>query len=336
MKLYQRYLFKTLCYNTLGIASILTAIIWLMQSLRFARAIMHHGISVVGLFELCIGSLPRTVLIIVPIAFLLATLWCYNRIIQDNERDVISACGVWPWFFAWPCIKLSFLLILFLYSLSLYFSPVTVALSKKREFRIHHYLDPSFIAPGVFFQVEERIFYVHRQKNKKLFEGIFIYDSKDPNHQTLITGKDARVIPKDNGFEIHLQQGTRQQIFSNKPPSVLSFKEYSFRFGPKNKEERKRHVQEMGFLELISLLAKGKSYQAELYQRLFLPLLPLMDSLWVTLILLYFSGVFLPSILAVVLVSGMHLCVFYYLPLSLWLILLGCLGWLLTLFFKRY
>lgn len=297
MKLFQRYLFKALFYTTLGISAILTYIIWLAQSLRFSRYLASQELSFLGLLELCMGLLPKILLITVPVAFIVAILWCYNRIIHDNERDIMSACGTSQLFFAWPCILLSLCISGVLCAVSLYLSPLIATISKKREYSLKNFLDPSFITPGVFCQVAGRVFYVHhRQKNPNLFNGIFIYDGRDPQKKTIITGKHAYITPEKNGLKICLQYGTIQQTYVNKTPKILNFENYTTVFSSEEKPFRKKHIHELSFKELFDPLeAQRSSYEQEWQQRLIFPMLPIIDAVWSTLLLLYGRGRIWPS-----------------------------------------
>ncbi len=47
--------------------------------------------------------------------------------------------------------------------------------------------------------------------------------------ETIITGRQAGILPKGEGLEIVLYDGTRQQLFPDKPPSILCFKNYTVR-----------------------------------------------------------------------------------------------------------
>ena len=289
--------------------------------------------------QLCLGLLPRILSMSIPIGFILALLWVYNRLIHDNERDVMSACGASPWFFAYPGVLLSVALTLILYGINLDLTPRTTAMAKKKEYLLRQSLDPSFLTPGVFFQVEGRILYVHRQKENTLFEGLFLYDGRSQEKEIIITGKSAHIVSHGKGLTILLRDATFQEIFPCKAPSILHFKKYTLQFDPSNIPHYKRHVHERSLQELFLPSPKEvRTYRKELSYRLFFPLFPIVDALWTTLILLYYSGRRMPSFLAVVLLGSLYMAsiMTQYGPFLLTMSLsMGGVLWVASLYQKR-
>jgi lipopolysaccharide export LptBFGC system permease protein LptF len=287
MNIFQKYILKSLFYLTITISGILTFIIWLAQSLRYNHLISHKGISFPGLCALMSGLLPRIIIMTLPIGFLLALLWYYNRIIADKEKDGMSTFGTASWFFAWPAILLSSFLMTFLFFIGFYLVPKATTASKKSEYKVRYYLSPSFIVPGVFFHLENKILYVHRQKGPNVFEGIFIYDKKSPEKKLIITGKQAFISPIRKGISIQLKDGAHQTITSGKPPSILAFKNYILHLIPHQIPSREKNVEELSFRELENPSENVKAaYTREKYRRLFFPLISLCNALWATYLLL--------------------------------------------------
>jgi lipopolysaccharide export system permease protein len=335
IKLFQKRLLKTLITTTIGITGILTFLIWLVQSLRFGRMISYQGLGWKGLAQLCLAVLPQILSMSIPIGFILAVILVYSRMIQDNERNVMSACGVSPWFFAYPAFLFSLFLTGCLYALSLYFTPITIGLSKEKEYMMRYHFDPSFITPGVFFQIDGRMLYVHLQKERTLFEGIFLYDGRSPEKEEILTGQSADILAKGSGLVICIYQGTYQKIFSGKPPSLVHFKKYTLHLKPEDMPQRHLHVHELPLKKLFHPLNSDikKEYQKELRQRFLMPFLPIVDVVGVTLVLLSWTGVIAPAVFCLVGVALFHMASITW-AYGGFLILLGAVvGWVLWVFF---
>ena len=312
---------------TISVTSILTLIVWLVQLLRLTRVVAYQSISPYGLVSLGAVLVPRIALVTLSVGFCLAMVFRYSRAIQDKEITVLSSCGASPWFFLRPSFALACILTALLYGFSLYLVPITVSAIKDREHSMKYYLDPSFITPGVFFKIGKRTFYVHKHKNREFFEGVFIYEKIQKNKSTIeniITGRQAVIMPKKEGLEIALYDGTRQQLFSDKPPSILAFKNYTVRFDAEGDAIRQKHIQELSFQELDHPSAEQeKAYTKERRQRLLLPLLPIIDSLWVVWILLKIRGRRRPLFSALLVCSVSHLGIL--LPAYSVFVTVGCL-----------
>lgn len=340
IKLFQKRLLNSLITTTVGITGILTFLIWLVQSLRFGRMISYQGLGWKGLAQLCLAVVPQILSMSIPIGFILAVIWVYTRMIQDNERNVMSACGVSPWFFAYPAFLLSLCLTGCLYAISLYFTPITIGISKEKEYVMRYHFDPSFITPGVFFQVDGRVLYVHLQKERTLFEGVFIYDGRSPDREEILTGQSADILAKDSGLVILIYQGTYQKIFSDKPPSLVHFKKYTLHLKPENIPQRRLHVHELSLKELFRPLDRDtqKVYQKELRQRFLLPFLPVVDAIGVTLVLLSSGSVIVPAALCLVGVTLFHMASITWVYggfVILFGAVLGAILWLFFLYRKR-
>jgi lipopolysaccharide export LptBFGC system permease protein LptF len=313
MGLFQRGFFRSLLFTTLGISAILTLMIWLAQSLSFASLFAQQSTTLKEILGLFSSLFPRIVLVTVPAAFLLAMLWEFHRLFRDHEHDALSSCGASPWFFAWPCVVLSLGMTAALFAVSLLLVPMAARFSKETHYRTRHHLDPSFLTPGVFFQIDGRTFYVHKQKTKQHFEGIMIYDGKNPKNIRVLTGQMAAIHPKEEGMELTIHDGTQHIYKHSKAPSVLMFKKYTFQFLPGKAKLRKKHEEERSLQELRhpSSEKEARDFNKEMSKRFFLPLMPLIISLGLSWILLFLGRSLWMSLLGVVLASGLYRLVFW-------------------------
>lgn len=345
MYLFQWYILKSLFFTTLGIDAILTGIIWLTQSLRFWKVLAYQGLPFREVAYLLIYLLPNIILVTFPIGFLIAVLWRYVRLMQDNELIVIRNCGVKAWFLAKPCFVLGGLFSAMLFFFSLYLAPRTLHTMKEKEHYLRDYLTPAVISPGLFLEINGRMLYVHSQQGPSLFRGIIIHDARHPQKQETITGQHAHIIQHDKGLRIVIHEGTHQQIphLPDKAPSLLKFKQYTLSLNPSKSSQRPRKLQEQTIDTLIHDLNKPPLRQSilkEIQQRILFPLLPIIYGAWACFVLLYqpfqrrrtygfilliLGGV---ALLQVCLLSGLHptmpeevlyitygLCIF---PLLLW------------------
>lgn len=332
MKIFQQYLFRSLLKTTLGITCILTLIIWLVQSLRFTRMISCESLALTQLGIMCLGLLPRLLPLTFFVGFLIGLLVCYCRIIQDNERDMMSACGVSQWFFTWPSVILACLLMVCVYIITLYLSPMVSTLSKSHEYHLRSYLDPSFITPGLFFQLDGRTFYIHRQKDRYFFEGVFIHDQRHKDKEEIFTGQKSYIVPQKGGLQITLLKGTYHQLFLNKPPGFLTFDSYILDINMPSSSLRQPHLHELPLKELFTFSQKA-SFIKELSHRLLFPLLFLVQALWIPFLLLHASNIGKSSLIGVFTMGLLAISLFF---LPDYRLLLTVLTFMLAIFPLSY
>jgi lipopolysaccharide export system permease protein len=113
MKIFDFYIFKNVGIATIFVTLCLSAIIFLTQSLRFLELVIEAGASSTSFWILTLLALPRFFEVLVPIAFMGAVLFVYNRMSIDSELVVIRATGKSPLSLAKPVLILSIFMTLF-------------------------------------------------------------------------------------------------------------------------------------------------------------------------------------------------------------------------------
>ncbi len=94
MKSISRYLLAQLVVVTLAVTVVLTAVVWLIRSLRFIDLIVNRGLPVDTFFWLMILLLPSFMAVVLPIATFCAVLFVYNKLTMDSEMVAMRAAGL--------------------------------------------------------------------------------------------------------------------------------------------------------------------------------------------------------------------------------------------------
>src|SRR5215472_18471055 len=87
------YVLKQLIGPTALFTFLLTAVIWLTQSLRLLDLVINRGQSAPTFLYLTLLILPSLLVIILPIAFFAGTLYGLSRLSTDSELVVMGAAG---------------------------------------------------------------------------------------------------------------------------------------------------------------------------------------------------------------------------------------------------
>src|ERR1700758_3636693 len=82
---------------TLLFAFLLTAVIWLSQSLRLLDLVINRGQSAPVFVYLTILMIPGMLVIILPLAYFGGTLFGLHKLNADSELVVMSASGYSRW-----------------------------------------------------------------------------------------------------------------------------------------------------------------------------------------------------------------------------------------------
>ena len=176
---YHRYILRQLALPVLFITIGLTAIIWLTQSLRFIDLIVNKGLSLSSFIHLSMLLLPSFMGVILPIALFCAILFIYNRLAIDSELVSLRASGTSQWSLARPAILLAGIVMILVYSINMYFTPLSYRSFKDRQTVIRSDFSSVLLQEGVFTTlVNDVTVYVRARNSDAQLRGILVHDER--------------------------------------------------------------------------------------------------------------------------------------------------------------
>ena len=92
-----KYIFRTTFGAFALIAVSLTLLIWITQALREIDLMTNQGQAILVFIGMTSLLIPVLVLLIAPIALMIAVTYTLNRLNADSEMIVMSAAGMSPW-----------------------------------------------------------------------------------------------------------------------------------------------------------------------------------------------------------------------------------------------
>ena len=92
-----RYIFRTTLGAFLIVLVSLTAVIWVTQALRDIDIMTSQGQTILVFVGITGLIIPLLVLVIAPIALLIAVAHVLNKLSNDSEIIVMNAAGMSPW-----------------------------------------------------------------------------------------------------------------------------------------------------------------------------------------------------------------------------------------------
>lgn len=279
MQRYIMYLVQHLAWPTLVITASLTGIIWLTQALRFIDFMLSRGLSAGDFIYLTGLMVPSLLLIVIPVALLLAVLYVYNRLQGDSELVVFSAVGVSRFQLAYPAMLVAGIAMLLTFLISLYLMPL--ANQKFRDIRVY------FRDQYASVLLEENVFntpidgltvFVRERLNDGVMKGILIQDNRDPQHVVTMMAEEGKLVQAPAGPRFLLKNGQRQELTpARQDINWLSFDDYTLDIGFYAKAaERQRGADERTLGQLFDdgdvPEAERATLRAEAHQRITWPL----------------------------------------------------------------
>lgn len=273
-----RHIFKYTLSTFILLTAVLVLGAWLTQSLRFMEIIIEKDISITHYFSMIYLLLPSLTATVLPICFMIATVFTVNKLASDNELVVFKASGLSNWQISKPI----FIISLFASALCLFLNQYLAPLSTERFNEKRHDISQSFstnlIREGIFNKFKNTLIFVSEYGPNDTLKGIYIEEEKkdkkespEPDNSNnlriassasgdyILFAKSGYITSTPDKNILYLFNGCRQEITSetNKSGSskqnITYFTElkYELNIQQKDKGRSKLH-NKLNFLELLN------------------------------------------------------------------------------------
>ena len=222
-----RYIFRQLAVALIAVTGGLTALIWLIQSLRFVELVVNHGLSL-GVFLQLTGLLiPSFVAVILPITTFVVVQFVYQRLVTDRELTVMRAMGLSPFALSRPVLAVVVVVIAAGYWLNLSVVPASLRAFGEFQWEIRNRLAAFLLQEGVFTNVSDDLtVYVRSRDPDGTLRGVLIDDARDKSAHATILAERGRLVEAPDGLHVLLYDGSRQEIdHQTKRLNILTFHE---------------------------------------------------------------------------------------------------------------
>ncbi|HUD60173.1 MAG TPA: LPS export ABC transporter permease LptF [Acetobacteraceae bacterium] len=250
-----RYIFRQLAFALIAVTGGLTALIWLVQSLRFVELVVNHGLSLGVFVELTGLLIPSFVAVILPITTFVVVQFIYQRLAGDREITVMRAAGLSPVALSRPAIVLAVFAVVCVYLLNLWIVPASLTSFREFQWEIRNRMAAFLLQEGVFTQVSDDLtVYVRSRDPDGTLHGILVDDARDKNAHATIIAERGRLVEGPNGPRVLLESGSRQEIDRDTGRlNVLTFAQNELDLTDTNRNggERLRDMTELSLGELL-------------------------------------------------------------------------------------
>jgi lipopolysaccharide export system permease protein len=283
-----RYIFRTTLGAFLVVLVSVTTLMWITQALRDIDLMTNQGQGVLTFVGLTGLIIPLLVMIIAPIAFLVAMAFVLNKLATDSELIVMNAAGMSPWHLFRPFLAVAALVSVMVIVISAYLSPKCLRELGQWLTEIRTDLVTRIVQPGRFVPLQGGHLTLHireRLPNGQLL-GIFIDDRRNEKERVTFLAEQGDIITRDRGTYLLLADGSVQrQQPGDRDPNIVLFDRYAFdlsQLSSGTKSTQKYSSRERFLWELYgqdpddpSLGERPEQMRAELSDRIAAPLYPI-------------------------------------------------------------
>ena len=281
-----RYIFRTTLGAFLIVLISLTAVIWVTQALRDIDIMTNQGQSILVFVGITSLLIPMLVLVIAPIAMLIAVAHVLNKMSNDSEIIVMNAAGMSPWILFRAFMAAAIVVSLLVVTISAYFAPKGLRMLRDWVTEVRANVVSTIVQPGRFRAIEAGVtIHIRERRPNGQLAGIFLDDRRNPNERISVLAEIGELLDNSSGTYLVLQKGNVQRYEAGqRDPTMVAFDRYAFDLSQfaGTGQAVKYSIRERYLWQLLFPDPKDQSYidqpdqfRAELSDRLMAPLYPI-------------------------------------------------------------
>jgi len=280
------YILRTTLMSFVVVLISLTGVIWITQALRGIDLMTSQGQTVLVFLGVTGLAIPLLVLIIAPIAAVIAVAHTLSKLATDSEIIVMNAAGMRPWQIFRPFLYATIVVSLGVTFISAYLAPDGLRRLKRWDTEITADILSNILQPGRFTQLDANLTVRIRERRPGgQLVGIFVDDRRDPKERISIIAQHGTVLKNDKGSFLVLEDGNLQRFEAGKrDPALVAFGRYAFdmsKYASSSNQNISYTVRERFLWELMFPPKDDPVYKklpgqfrAELHDRLLAPIYP--------------------------------------------------------------
>ena len=279
-----RYIFRTTLASFALVLVSLTGVIWITQALRGIDLMTSQGQTILTFLGVTSLVIPALVLIISPIALMIAISHTLNKLATDSEIIVMNAAGFSPFRLFRPFLYATCVVALLVAFIASYLAPDGMRRLKQWDAEITADVLTNILQPGRFAQLDQNLTIRIRERQPGgLLKGILIDDRRDPKERATIIADHGTVVKSGDGSFLVLEDGNLQRFEADKrDPALVAFGRYAFDMSKFSKgHDVTLGIRERYLWELLDPADDDPVYKqipgqfrAELHDRFMAPIYP--------------------------------------------------------------
>jgi len=281
-----RYIFRTTMGAFVLILVSLTVVLWFTQAMRDFDLITSQRQTLLVFVEITGLIIPLLVMMIAPIALVMASAHVLNKLGSDSEIIVMNAAGVSPWRLLRPFLAAALVVSLLVSVIAAWGSPRSLRALREWASQVRADILTNIVQPGRFTTIGGNLtFHIADRKPNGLLVGIFVDDRRDPREHATYLAEQGEIVKNDHGSFLVFQGGSIQRLEAGqRDPRIVTFDQYAFdlsKFSGGTQSivytAREKYLWELMWprADDAVYVAQPEQYRSEFNDRLATPLYPL-------------------------------------------------------------
>jgi len=227
MSLIEDYLHRQLREPTAQATLALTGLAILSESLSAIGLVLNQRQSPLVFAKVILLAMPQLIVLILPVAVLVAGLVSINRLHRDNEIVICFSSGMSRWRVISPAIRLSALVAMLSLVITLWVQPLCYRALRDTLFSVRTDLLATMIRPGQFTHpAPGATVYAQSLDEDGTIHNLFIDRRLDGGRDTTITASEGRLLRDGAAPMLVLRHGANQELTPTGTLNYLAFDKY--------------------------------------------------------------------------------------------------------------
>lgn len=281
-----RYIFRTSFGAFAMVLISLTAVIWVTHALREIDLMTNQRQTILVFIGITGLLIPLLVLVIAPIALVIAVCYTLNKLNSNSEMVVMTAAGMSPWRMFRPFLFVACLVAAMVAVISAYVAPKGLRELHDWANRVKADLVTNIVQPGRFMSIEGGLtFHIRERRTDGVLLGVFIDDRRVATERASFLAEQGEILENDRGTFLVLVNGSVQRREpTQRDPTIVLFDRYAFNLSQYTGRSqvtdygvRERYLWDLARPDPNDPMIKAQSGQffAEFHDRIAAPLYPL-------------------------------------------------------------
>lgn len=174
-----------MCLSFFGFfALVLVSVYWINQGVDLFDQLISDGQTILAFLELTTLALPPIIMMVLPVAGFVATLYVFNRLITDSELVILQTAGISPLRLLRPVFYFGAIMAFLVAGLSNGLAPQSEAQFRERSNILGNDLVAQLLRAGVFQSPISGItIYISDISPEGELQGLFIHDRRSETRE---------------------------------------------------------------------------------------------------------------------------------------------------------
>jgi lipopolysaccharide export system permease protein len=290
-----RYIFSSTFSAFAIVLFSLTSVIWITQALRDIDLMTSRGQTVLVFLGITGLVIPMLVLVIAPIALMIAVMHSIGRLSNDSELIVMNAAGMSPWALFRPFLLMAVMVSMVMTLIGSWLGPLGLQVLNNWANEVRADLVTNVVQPGRFNGFERGlVFHIRERQANGVLLGVFVDDRRSPKERATFLAEQGTIVKDERGTFLVLESGSVQRLenvqrekgqkgpLKHKDPTIVKFERYALDLAQADNSQqvqrisaRDRFIWDLLYNDPAKTKLQAGQVRAELHDRIFAPIYPI-------------------------------------------------------------